>query len=71
MLEIRPEIRGIETPEGDKRLKNDFVFAMTGYRPDLEFLAALGIRLDAENASVRTPIPKRSKATARECIWRA
>ena len=37
----------LETPEGRKsRSKNDFVFAMTGYRPDLEFLAALGIRLD-------------------------
>ena len=27
-------------------LKNDFVFAMTGYRPDSEFLAAHGIRFD-------------------------
>ncbi|MCI0423002.1 MAG: YpdA family putative bacillithiol disulfide reductase [Acidobacteria bacterium] len=27
-------------------LKNDFVFAMTGYRPDLEFFEALGIRLN-------------------------
>jgi len=27
-------------------LKNDFVFAMTGYRPDLEFFEALGIHLN-------------------------
>ena len=27
-------------------LKNDFVFAMTGYRPDLEFFKALGIHLN-------------------------
>jgi thioredoxin reductase (NADPH) len=38
----------IQTPEGEKTIKNDFVFAMTGYRPDLTFLEAHGIRLDAE-----------------------
>jgi thioredoxin reductase (NADPH) len=36
----------IATPEGEKELKNDFVFAMTGYRPDTEFLEAHGIRFD-------------------------
>jgi thioredoxin reductase (NADPH) len=38
----------IDTPEGGITLKNDFVFAMTGYRPDLTFLEAHGIRLDPE-----------------------
>ncbi len=38
----------IETPTGEITLKNDFVFAMTGYRPDLTFLEAHGIRLDPE-----------------------
>ncbi len=38
----------IDTPEGQIELKNDFVFAMTGYRPDLTFLEAHGIRLDPE-----------------------
>ena len=38
----------IETPDGQKKLKNDFVFAMTGYRPDLTFLEAHRIRLDQE-----------------------
>ena len=38
----------IDTPSGEVSLKNDFVFAMTGYRPDLTFLAAHGIRLDPE-----------------------
>ena len=38
----------IDTPEGQITLKNDFVFAMTGYRPDLTFLEAHGIRLDPE-----------------------
>lgn len=30
-------------------LDNDFVFAMTGYRPDLEFFHAVGVRLDPED----------------------
>ncbi|HVO99882.1 MAG TPA: YpdA family putative bacillithiol disulfide reductase [Bryobacteraceae bacterium] len=38
----------IQTPHGEKELKNDFVFAMTGYRPDLTFLEAHGIKLDPE-----------------------
>jgi bacillithiol disulfide reductase len=35
----------IETPEGERRLKNDFVLAMTGYHPDFGFLRALGVQL--------------------------
>jgi thioredoxin reductase (NADPH) len=46
VVEIRPDSVVIETPEGQKMLKNDFVFAMTGYRPDFTFLEAHGIRLD-------------------------
>ena len=37
----------IATPEGEMEIVNDFVFAMTGYRPDTEFLEAHGIRFDA------------------------
>jgi thioredoxin reductase (NADPH) len=39
----------IETPEGELRLPNDFVFAMIGYHPDTEFLAAHGIVFDPES----------------------
>ena len=46
VVEIGERFVRIETPEGEKELKNDFVFAMTGYRPDTEFLAAHGIRFD-------------------------
>jgi thioredoxin reductase (NADPH) len=46
---IRPESVVIATPDGDIELKNDFVFAMTGYRPDTEFLEAHGIRFDSES----------------------
>jgi thioredoxin reductase (NADPH) len=46
--EIRPESVLVATPDGEQWIKNDFLFAMTGYHPDLEFLASLGIRLDPE-----------------------
>ncbi len=38
----------LSTPEGKIRLKNDFVFALTGYHPDFEFLERHGIRLNPE-----------------------
>jgi thioredoxin reductase (NADPH) len=45
VLEIGPEHARITTPEGERRLKNDFVFALTGYHPDYAFLESLGIEL--------------------------
>jgi len=70
VLEIRPESVLLQTPEGQRELKNDFVFAMTGYRPDVEFLEAHGIRFDRK-PDVLTQIQRRSKVIARECFWRA
>jgi thioredoxin reductase (NADPH) len=46
---ITPESIVLLTPEGEVTVKNDFVFAMTGYRPDTEFLAAHGITFDTES----------------------
>ncbi|MBK9166951.1 MAG: YpdA family putative bacillithiol disulfide reductase [Bryobacterales bacterium] len=46
--EVHPDSVILGTPEGDITLPNDFVFAMTGYSPDLDFLGALGITLDLE-----------------------
>jgi len=46
VLEIGARFVRISTPEGEKELPNDFVLAMTGYRPDTEFLEAHGIRFD-------------------------
>ncbi len=48
VLDIRDRSVRILTPDGEKELKNDFVFAMTGYRPDIEFLGAHGIRFDPQ-----------------------
>jgi thioredoxin reductase (NADPH) len=53
LVAIHPHSVEIESPEGRKTIKNDFVFAMTGYRPDLEFLESLGIRLEPESQKPR------------------
>ena len=49
LTEILPDSIAFTTPEGEVRLPNDFVFAMTGYHPDTEFLAAHGIVFDPES----------------------
>jgi thioredoxin reductase (NADPH) len=49
VLEITPDAVVVETPEGRQTLKNDFVFAMTGYHPDFEFLERLGVRFEGED----------------------
>ncbi len=36
----------LATPQGEVRLKNDFVFALTGYHPDYSFMRSLGIQLE-------------------------
>ncbi len=48
VLEIEPDGVSLETPKGLVTLKNDFVFAMTGYHPDYDFLRSMGIELSAE-----------------------
>jgi len=45
--QIRPHDVLLDTADGEVIVKNDFVFAMTGYRPDFEFMAEHGIHLDA------------------------
>ena len=42
---IEPQHLLLEGPEGDFSLENDFVIAMTGYRPDYAFLRTLGIAI--------------------------
>jgi thioredoxin reductase (NADPH) len=43
--EITPDAVLLQTPQGERRMKNDFVLAMTGYHPDFSFLRALGVEL--------------------------
>jgi thioredoxin reductase (NADPH) len=37
------------TPQGTVTIDNDFVFALTGYHPDFDFLAAVGIRMEGQD----------------------
>jgi thioredoxin reductase (NADPH) len=43
VIEITPDSVLVESPEGSKTLRNDFVFALTGYHPDFDFLERLGV----------------------------
>jgi thioredoxin reductase (NADPH) len=46
VVEITPDTVVVETPAGREVLRNDFVFAMTGYRPDFRFLESMGVQFD-------------------------
>jgi thioredoxin reductase (NADPH) len=50
VAEISQESIRVETPDGEIELANDFVFAMIGYHPDIEFLASHGIIFDPASA---------------------
>lgn len=52
--EITEDSVTLLTPGGPKVLPNQFVFALTGYHPDFDFIEALGVRLDEANA--RCPV---------------
>ncbi|HTS31752.1 MAG TPA: YpdA family putative bacillithiol disulfide reductase [Bryobacteraceae bacterium] len=54
VVEILPDSVRVATPEGEISLKNDFVFALIGYQPDLEFLNATGITLEPQTQKPRT-----------------
>ena len=54
VVEIRPDSIVVATPQGEVVLKNDFVFALTGYSPDLNFLNSIGISLDTETQKPRS-----------------
>lgn len=54
VVEILSGTVRIKTPEGEIEVPNDFVFAMTGYSPDLTFLNANGIILEKETQKPRT-----------------
>jgi thioredoxin reductase (NADPH) len=54
VVEVLPDSIRVETPEGEISLKNDFVFALIGYQPDLQFLNATGIVLEPDTLRPRT-----------------
>jgi len=46
--EINADCVVLRTPSGPLRLNNNFVFALTGYHPDYDFLRSIGIELSPE-----------------------
>lgn len=51
---IEPDVLHLDTPDGPTTIDNDFVLAMTGYRPNYDFLEQLGIAIRDDEA--RTPV---------------
>ncbi len=56
VIDIAEDTVTLATPEGERVIKNEFVFALTGYHPDFTFIESLGVHLDPDNA--RCPIFK-------------
>ncbi|CAD0006700.1 YpdA family putative bacillithiol disulfide reductase [Flavobacterium chungangense] len=54
ITEIRQDEVEIETPNGKISIKNDFVLALTGYKPDLSFLEKMGIELSKDELKIPT-----------------
>lgn len=48
VLEIREKEVDIQTPGGKKTIPNDFVLAMTGYRPHFDLMKNMGIELTTD-----------------------
>ena len=48
--EIREGTVVLQTPEGEREIENDFVFALTGYHPDFDFLRSLGVECAGEQS---------------------
>lgn len=49
ITEIRDGYVAIQTPDGHVSIENDFVLALTGYRPDIDFLKKAGIHIEGIN----------------------
>jgi thioredoxin reductase (NADPH) len=52
--EITEDQVRFKTPEGVKTIENDFVMAMTGYKPNFQLLESLGVKFEEDE--YRTPI---------------
>ncbi|AXC11127.1 Thioredoxin reductase [Acidisarcina polymorpha] len=39
----------LATPDGELTIPNQYVFAMTGYHPDFDFLGSLGVQIEAKD----------------------
>lgn len=58
ITEIRDNEVEIETPDEKVTIENDFVLALTGYKPDLTFLENMGIQLSDDELKTPTYNPE-------------
>lgn len=58
LTEVRENEVEINTPDGKITIKNDFVLALTGYKPDLRFLENMGIELSNDELKIPTYNPE-------------
>ncbi|HEX6983394.1 MAG TPA: YpdA family putative bacillithiol disulfide reductase [Balneolaceae bacterium] len=66
--EVKPKEVILETPEGIKSIPNDFVLAMTGYRPNFELMKKFGI--DLTNDGNKMPVyDEKSLETNRKGVY--
>jgi thioredoxin reductase (NADPH) len=69
VTEIRERDVDLETPIGKLTIKNDFVFAMTGYHPDFEFLKKNGIKIIGSGENLQLEFDPSTFETNRKGIY--
>lgn len=52
LKEIKEKSVVIKTQHGEIEIDNDFVLAMTGYKPNFAFLKKIGVRIDSNNYNI-------------------
>ena len=65
VVEITQDAVVLRTPHGTETIKNDFVFAMTGYHPDFSFLESMGVRFEGAGQTAGL----RSGNAGKQCAW--
>ena len=65
---IRPDEVDINTPEGTVTIGNDFVLAMTGYKPNFKLFEELGIEL-TDDASQMPVYDEQTQETSRKGVY--
>ncbi|WP_437918248.1 YpdA family putative bacillithiol disulfide reductase [Sphingobacterium sp. LRF_L2] len=58
LSEIGEDYAILNTPAGQKKIKNDFVLALTGYRPNFDFLKKIGIHIPDQAPMIPTHDPE-------------
>jgi putative YpdA family bacillithiol system oxidoreductase len=71
VTEVREDEIDLETPIGKLTIKNDFVFAMTGYQPDFHFLKKNGIKILSAEQNMQPEFNQDTFETNRKGVFLA